>query len=104
MIKLTKKPDLSKASIEDLAFEVYRRHRAGECLAIIITPGDIAEHWCGDESGATNPSTSVPDACEMHAIGKAFERWQDAHAYGEMMQWIGEAWSDEQQRKKEESK
>jgi hypothetical protein len=101
---MSKKPDLSGASVQDLAFELYRRHRAGECLAIVITPEDVAEYWGGDESGATNPSTSVPDVCEMHAIGKAFERWQDAHAYAEMMQWIGEAWSEEQQRRKEASR
>lgn len=97
----TKQQDLSKVSTDDLAQELYRRHRAGECIALVVTPQDLTEYWECDDSGATNPGSRVPDECEMHAMGKAFERWQDAHAYGEMMEWLRDAWNEETARRKE---
>lgn len=81
-----------------LISELYRRERAGDCLALVITPSDLSEYWECDESGATHPGSRVPEAGEMHAIRKAFERWQDNGAHGEMMAWISDAWQAEQAR------
>lgn len=82
-----------------LACEVYRRQRAGECVALVITPDDVTEYWESDDSGATHPGSRVPDECEMHAMGKAFDRWQDTGGHGEIMEVLGDAWRAEQARK-----
>lgn len=79
-----------------LISELYRRERAGDCLALVITPSDLSEYWECDESGATHPGSRVPEAGEMHAIRKAFERWQDNGAHGEMMEWLRDAWQSVQ--------
>lgn len=81
-----------------LISELYRRERAGDCLALVITPSNISEYCECDQSGATHPGSRVPEAGEMHAIRKSFERWQDNGAYTEMMEWISDAWQAEQAR------
>jgi hypothetical protein len=92
------KPDLSRVSAEYLIAEIYRRQRAGECVALIITPSDLSEYWECDDSGATHPGSRVPEAGEMHAIGKAFERWQDSGSGSEIMEVCRDAWQAEQAR------
>lgn len=82
-----------------LISELYRRQRAGECVALVITPDDLAEYWECDDSGATNPASRVPEAEEMHAIRKAFERWQDSGAGSEVYQLCRDAWQAELDRK-----
>lgn len=75
-----------------LILEVFRRERAGELLALIVTPSDLSEYWECDESGSTHPGSRVPEGGEMHAIKKAFHRWQDNGAHSEMMEWLRDAW------------
>lgn len=77
-----------------LILEVFRRQRAGECVALIITPEDIAEYCESDESGGTNPGSRVPEPEEMHAIRKAFERWKDSGAGSEVMEICRQAWDE----------
>jgi len=79
-------------STDDLAQAIYCRQRAGECVALIITPSDLSEYWECDESGATNPASRIPEAGEMHAIGKAFERWMDCGAGCDLMATMRDAW------------
>jgi hypothetical protein len=86
-------PDLSAVSLHDLIMELFRRERAGDCLALVITPGDFSEYWESDESGATHPGSRVPDAGEMHACKKAFERWQDCGGFSEIMETCRDAWN-----------
>lgn len=85
-------PDLSAAPLHDLIMELFRRERAGDCLALVITPSDLSEYWESDESGATNPGSREPDAGEMHACKKAFERWQDCGGFTEIMEICRDAW------------
>ncbi|CAB4135409.1 hypothetical protein UFOVP291_5 [uncultured Caudovirales phage] len=85
-------------STDDLAQAIYCRHRAGECVALVITPNDLAEHWECDDAGNTHPGSRVPEADEMYAIGRAFERWQDSGGHGEIMGVLRDAWQDEQAR------
>ena len=98
-LKALFKPDLSRVSAEYLAAELARRERAGECLALIVTPNDLTEYWECDDSGSTHPGSRVPEAEEMHAIKKAFHRWQDNGAHSEMMEWLRDAWLAELDRK-----
>lgn len=92
------KPDLSRVSAEYLAAELYRRMRAGECVGLILTPGDLAEYWECDDAGNTHPGSRVPEAEEMHAIRKAFERWQDTGGFHDIMHTCRDAWQAEQAR------
>lgn len=91
-------PALSAVPVDALIAELYRRQRAGECVALVITPDDLAEYWECDDSGATHPGSRVPEAEEMHAIRKAFERWQDSGAGSEVYQLCRDAWQAEQAR------
>ena len=72
--------------------ELCRRQLRGECVALVITPDDLAEYWESDDSGATNPASRIPEAEEMRAIRKAFERWQDSGAGSEIMEVCRDAW------------
>ena len=101
-IKAIFKPDLSQVSAEYLTAEIDRRMRAGECVGMILTPDDLCEYWECDDSGATHPGSLMPEAGEMHAIRKAFERWQDNGAHSEMMCCLRDAWLAEQSRKRQE--
>lgn len=90
---------LAAVGVSDLIMEIYRRQRWGECVALIITPDDLSEYWESDDSGATNPASRIPEAEEMHAIRKAFERWQDSGAGSEVMEVCRDAWQAELARK-----
>jgi hypothetical protein len=74
--------------------ELFRRERTGECLALVITPGDLSEYWECDDSGSTHPGSRVPDEGEMHACKKAFERWQDTGGMSEIMEVCRDAWDN----------
>lgn len=87
---------LERFTTGQLAMEIYRRQRAGECLALIVTPDDICEYFECDESGATNPGSRVPSRREMYSIIRAFERWQDNGSYSDMMEAVGSAWREVQ--------
>jgi hypothetical protein len=89
-------------STDDLAQAIYCRQRAGDCVALVITPNDLAEYWDCDDSGATNPASRIPEAGEMHAISKAFERWQDSGAGSEVYEVCRDAWQAEQARQLDE--
>jgi hypothetical protein len=91
-------PNLAAVPVDDLIAEIYRRQRAGECVALIITPSDLSEYWECDDSGATHPGSRIPEAGEMHAIGKAFERWQDSGSGSEVYEVCRDAWQAEQAR------
>ena len=92
------KPDLSRVSAEYLAAELYRRMRAGECVGLILTPGDLAEYWECDDAGNTHPGSRVPEAEEMRVLARAFERWQDNGIYSDLMDTLRRAWQAEQAR------
>lgn len=83
---------LAAVDTSDLLIELHRRERAGECVALVIMPDDLASYWECDDSGATHPGSRVPEAEEMHAIRKAFERWQDTGGTSEIMQVCRDAW------------
>jgi hypothetical protein len=85
-------PNLAAVPVDDLIAEIYRRQRFGECVALVITPSDLSEYWDCDDSGATNPASRIPEAGEMHAIGKAFERWQDCGGMADVMDVCRDAW------------
>ena len=97
-LKALFKPDLSRVSAEYLAAELYRRQRAGECVAMVITPDDLAEYWESDDAGNTHPGSRVPEAEEIHAIRKAFERWQDTGGFHDIMHTCRDALQAEQAR------
>lgn len=84
--------NLTAVPLDALLTELARRERAGECVALVITPNDLSEYWESDDSGATNPASRVPEAGEMHAIRKAFERWQDCGGMSEVMDVCRDAW------------
>lgn len=90
--------DLAVVSLDALILEIFRRERAGDCLALVVTPNDLAEYWECDDSGSTHPGSRVPEAGEMRAIKKAFHRWQDNGAHSEMMEWLRDVWQAEQAR------
>ena len=90
----THNPNLSAVPVDALIMEIYRRQLSGECVALIVTPSGLSEYWECDDSGATNPSSRVPETGEMHAIRKAFETWQDRGAGSELMQVLRDAWND----------
>lgn len=97
-------PDLSGVPLDSLILELHRRQRAGDCVALVVTPGDLSEYWETDDSGATHPGSRVPEAEEMHAIRKAFERWQDSGAGSEVYQVCRDAWQAEQARQLDSQK
>jgi hypothetical protein len=74
--------------------ELFRRERAGDCLALVITPSDLSEFWECDDAGATHPGSDEPNREEMRAIRKAFEVWQDAGGFSEIMNICRDAWND----------
>lgn len=86
------KPNLAAVSTDELLIELSRRERAGECVALVITPNDLAEFWECDDAGNTHPASRVPEAGEMHAIRKAFERWQDCGGHADIMDTLRDAW------------
>ncbi|MBV5335697.1 hypothetical protein JZU48_01380 [bacterium] len=88
----THNPNLSAVPVDALISEIYRRQRFGECVALVITPDDVSEYWECDESGSRHPASRVPEAGEMHAISKAFERWQDCGGMSDIMDVCRDAW------------
>jgi hypothetical protein len=97
-------PDLSAVPIDDLSREIARREIAGECVALIVTPSDLAEFWECDDAGATHPGSEEPNREEMRAIRKAFEVWQDVGGFSEIMNACRDAWNDAKAKGKGESK
>jgi len=97
-IEMLRKSDLSGVSVDDLAQELYRRQRAGDCVALVITPSDLAEYLECDDAGNTHPGSRVPEAGEMYALGRAFERWQDCGGHADIMDTLRDAWQGEQAR------
>lgn len=90
--------DLSAVPLDALLNELMKRELAGDCVALVVTPSDLSEYWEGDESGATNPASRIPEPEEMRAIRKAFDRWQDCGGFTEIMEVCRDAWQDEQAR------
>jgi hypothetical protein len=97
-------PDLSAVPLDDLSREIARREIAGECLAWIITPSDLAEYWECDDAGNTHPGSEEPNREQMHAMRKAFEVWQDVGGFSEIMNACRDAWNDAKADGKGESK
>jgi hypothetical protein len=77
---------------DEIIRELFRRKRAGECLALVITPSDLSEYWESDESGATHPGSRVPSEDAWRKMRKTFEVWQDVGAYSELMSCLRETW------------
>lgn len=88
----------ARMTTEALISEIFCRERAGECLALIVTPSDLSEYWEIDESGSTHPGSRVPEANEWHAIRRGFERWQDCGNFSDLMHTLRDAWQAEQAR------
>jgi hypothetical protein len=97
-------PDLSAVPLDDLSREIARREISGECVALIVTPSDLAEFWECDDAGATHPGSEEPNREEMRAIRKAFEVWQDVGGFSEIMNICRDAWNDAKADGKGESK
>ena len=96
---------LEQIPTHDLIMELHKRqrlvpnpHGVEPCLTLVVTPGDIAEYWESDESGATHPGSRVPEPSEWPALVKAFERWQDCGSFTDLMQTLRDAWQAEQAR------
>ncbi len=87
-------PDLSAVPLDVLSREIARREISGECVALIVTPCDLAEYWECDDAGATHPGSDEPNREEMRAIRKAFEVWQDVGGFSEIMNACRDAWND----------
>ena len=97
-------PDLSAVPLDDLAREVMRRHNNSQCVALIVTPSDLAEYWECDDAGNTHPGSDEPDARAMAYIRKAFEWHLDGGNYSEIMNACRDAWNDAKADGKGESK
>jgi hypothetical protein len=97
-------PDLSAVPIDDLSCEIARREIAGECLAWIITPPDLAEYWECDDAGNTHPGSEEPNREEMRAMRGAFSCWQDNGNATDLLGVLRDAWNDAKAEGKGESK
>jgi hypothetical protein len=97
-------PDLSAVPLDQLAREVMRRHNNSQCVALIVTPSDLAEFWECDDAGNTHPGSDEPDARAMAYIRKAFEVWQDVGGFSEIMNICRDAWNDAKAEGKGEGK
>jgi hypothetical protein len=90
--------NLKNVSVHDLITELHRRK--SEVAFIAITPSDLDDYWGTDNAGDPLPSNVPPTHEEWIAACRAFNRWQDSGAFTEAMEYMGDAWIEEQLRRK----
>ena len=89
---------LVNVNTDDLIIELHRRK--SEVALIAVTPSDLDDYWGTDDNGNPLPSNVPPTPEEWTAARRAFERWSDSGAFTEAMEAMGDAWIEEQLRRK----
>jgi hypothetical protein len=90
--------NLENVPVHNLIMELHRRK--SEVAFIAVTPSDLDDYWGTDNNGDPLPSNVPPTPEEWTAACRAFNRWQDSGAFTEAMEYMGDAWIEEQLRRK----
>jgi len=89
---------LANVPVNDLIMELHRRK--SEVAFVAVTPSDLDDYWGTDNNGDPLPSNVPPTPEEWTAVQRAFDRFMDSGAFTEIMEAMGDAWIDEQKRRK----